>query len=236
MPAGCIDDRAEKVWIPRHDARWILRAAFGSGDERAFHMDAGDVPFFCQRGKQLRPRAQLRLHSRNHAGYQRGGAVGAMKSRGGAALVIITIGKASPIAAVIVQVHKTWDPQQNIWVTGLPGRVRCGDIAKRDVFNAPAKVQRTSAQLDVLVDVQAFYAALRLCLHISFTFLLCGQAPSHKRADIPAQHYVITYWYHKPLSMGSLSIFYVRFSRTIDCDAQIRLGIDPHQPLDYIDL
>jgi len=113
---------------------------------------------------------------------------------------------------------------------------RRGDIAKRDVFNAPAKVQRTSAQLDVLVDVQAFYAALRLCLHISFTFLLCGQAPSHKRADIPAQHYVITYWYHTPVSMMSLSLFYVRFSRTIDCDAQLRLGIAPPQPLDYIDL
>ena len=160
----------------------------------------------------------------------------AVEARRGAALVIITIGKASAIAAVIVQVHKTWDPQQNVWVTGLPGRVRCGDIAKRDVFNAPAKVQRTSAQLDILVNVQAFYVALRLCLHMSFTFLLSGQAPSHNRADIPAQHYVITYWYHTPVSMMSLSLFYVRFSRTIDCDAQLRLGIDPHQPLDYIDL
>ena len=160
----------------------------------------------------------------------------AVEARRGAALVIITIGKASAIAAVIVQVHKTWDPQQNVWVTGLPGRIGSGDIAKRDVFNAPAKVQRTSAQLDILVNVQAFYVALRLCLHMSFTFLLSGQAPSHNRADIPAQNYVITYRYHNPVSMTSRSLFYVRLSRAIDCDAQLRLAIDPHQPLGYIDL
>nr|EEI15056.1 hypothetical protein HMPREF0276_0872 [Corynebacterium accolens ATCC 49725] len=162
--------------------------------------------------------------------------MGAMEARSGSALVIVTIRKASAIAAMIVQVHKTWDPQQNVWVTRLPGRLRCGDITKRDVFNAPAKVQRTSTQFDIFIDVQAFYAALPLCLHISFTYLLSGQAPCHNRADIPAQNYVITYRYHKPMSMTSRSLFYVRFSRTINCDAQLRLGIDPHQPLDYIDL
>ncbi|EFM44857.1 hypothetical protein HMPREF0277_0149 [Corynebacterium accolens ATCC 49726] len=68
---------------------------------------------------------------------------------------------------------------------------------------------------------------------MSFTYLLSGQALCHKRADIPAQNYVITYRHYKPVSMTSLSHFYVRFSRTIDCGAQFRLAIDTHQPLDY---